>query len=78
VLAFFDDLMIPFDNNQAERDLRALKMQQKVSGCFRSDPGAQAFMRLRSYLATLRKQGHALLAALQTAFVGQPLYPEFA
>jgi transposase len=78
VPAFFDDLTIPFDNNQAERDLRALKMHQKVSGCFRSDPGATAFMRLGSYLATLRKQGHALLAALQTAFVGQPLHPEFA
>jgi transposase len=78
VLAFFDDLTMPFDNNQAERDLRALKRHQKVSGCFRSDPGATAFLRLRSSLATLRKQGHALVAALQTAFVGQPLHPEFA
>lgn len=75
VLAFLDDLTIPFDNNQAERDLRPLKMQQKVSGCFRSDPGADAFARLRSYFATLRKQGQALLPALQTVFAGQPLYP---
>lgn len=78
VLAFLDDLTIPFDNNQAERDLRGLKLQQKVSGCFRSDAGAEAFARLRGYLATLRKQGQALLAALQTAFAGQPLYPVFA
>lgn len=78
VLAFLDDLTIPFDNNQAERDLRGLKMQQKVSGCFRSDPGAEAFARLRGYLSTLRKQGLALLPALQTAFAGQPLYPAFA
>jgi transposase len=77
VLAFLDDLTIPFDNNQAERDLRGLKMQQKVSGCFRSDPGAAAFARLRGYLSTLRKQGRALLPALQTVFAGQPLYPEF-
>lgn len=78
VLAFLDDLTIPFDNNQAERDLRGLKVQQKISGCFRSDAGANAFACLRSYLATLRKQGQALLAALQTVFAGQPLYPAFA
>jgi transposase len=78
VLAFLDDLAIPFDNNQAERDLRGLKIQQKVSGCFRSDAGAEAFASLRGYLATLRKQGQALLAALETVFAGQPLYPAFA
>ncbi len=78
VLAFLDDLSIPFDNNQAERDLRTLKLHQKVSGCFRSDPGADAFARLRSYLATLRKQGQPLFAALQTVFAGRPLYPAFA
>ena len=78
VLAFLDDLTIPFDNNQAERDLRSFKVQQKISGCFRSDPGAVAYARIRGYLATLRKQGRALLAALETVFAGQPLTPEFA
>jgi hypothetical protein len=78
VLAFLDDLTIPFDNNQAERDLRTLKVHQKVSGCFRSEPGGQAFARLRSYLATLRRQGQALLTALRTVFAGQLLYPDFA
>jgi transposase len=78
VLAFLDDLTIPFDNNQAERDLRGLKMQQKVSGCFRSDRGADAYAMIRGYLATLRKQGQSLLAALNTVFVGQPLYPASA
>lgn len=78
VLAFLDDLAIPFDNNQAERDLRDLKVQQKVSGCFRSDWGADAYARIRGYLATLRKQGHALLAALDTLFAGCPLYPASA
>ncbi len=78
VLAFLDDLTIPFDNNQAERDLRLLKVQQKVSGCFRAPRGAAAFARLRSYLSTLRKQGVALLAALQTLFAGRPFSPAFA
>jgi transposase len=78
VLAFLDDFTIPFDNNQAERDLRMLKVQQKVSGCFRSDRGADAFACLRGYLSTLRKQGVALLAALETVVAGQPLYPDFA
>jgi transposase len=75
VLAFLDDLAIPFDNNQAERDLRMLKVQQKVSGSFRSDSGAAAFARIRGYLSTLSKQGHALLTALEALFDGQPLYP---
>jgi len=78
VLAFLDDLTIPFDNNQAERDLRMLKVQQKISGCFRSPTGAAAFARLRSYLSTLRKQGVELLAALETLFAGQPRSPAFA
>jgi transposase len=78
VLAFLDDFTIPFDNNQAERNLRLLKVQQKVSGSFRSDRGADAFACLRGYLSTLRKQGGALLAALETVIAGQPLYPAFA
>ncbi len=78
VLAFLDDLAIPFDNNQAERDLRGFKVHQKVSNGFRSDPGAEAFARIRGYLATLRKQGQALLAALETVVAGRPLYPAFA
>lgn len=78
IVAFLDDLTIPFDNNQAERDLRRLKVQQKVSGAFRADRGAEAFARIRGYLSTLAKQGGALLAALAMIFAGQPLYPEFA
>jgi transposase len=78
VLAFLDDLTLPFDNNQAERDLRTLKIQQKVSGYFRSTAGGDAFACLRSYLATLRMQGQALLAARHSVFAGKPLYPAFA
>jgi transposase len=78
VLAFLDDFTIPFDNNdnnQAEQDLRRLKVQQKIAGSFRADHGSEAFARIRGYLSSMRKQGVALLAALQTVFTGQPLYP---
>jgi transposase len=78
VLAFLDDLVIPFDNNQAERDLRMLKVQQKVSGCFRSTRGGTAFGRIRGYVSSLSKQGMKHLAALEFLFRGQPLYPSFA
>jgi transposase len=77
VLAFLTDLTVPFDNSQAERDLRMLKVQQKVSGCFRAPAGAVAFCRLRSYLSCLRKQGLNLLTALQQTFLGHPLLPAF-
>jgi len=78
VLAFLDDLTIPFDNNQAERDLRMLKVQQKISGGFRSASGADTFARLRGYVSTLRKQGRALLTALESLFTDELLYPTFA
>jgi transposase len=73
VLALLDDLRIPFTNNQAERDLRWAKVQQKISGTFRSATGATAFCRIRSYLSTMQKQGHSMLSALTAVFHGQPL-----
>jgi len=75
VLAFLHDLRVPFDNNQAERDLRMLKVQQKISGGFRTATGAAAFARLRGYVSTLRKQGLPVLAALESVFAGSPLMP---
>lgn len=77
VLCFLEDLRVDFDNNQAERDLRMVKVQQKVSGCFRAFAGAQAFARIRGYLSTLRKQELPLLSALEATLQGHPLLPSF-
>ncbi len=75
ILRFLHDFAVPFDNNQAESDLRMMKLRQKISGCFRTQDGAAMFCDLRSYLSTMRKQGVHLLTALRSTMVGSPLLP---
>ena len=74
-LAFMTDLTVPFDNNQAERDIRMTKVREKISGCFRTPTGAERFYRMRGYISTLRKQGMPILSALGQAIAGTPPLP---
>ena len=75
VLRFMEVASVPFTNNQSENDLRMTKVQQKISGCFRSMEGAKIFGRVRSYLSTCRKQGMTATEALTCLFQGK--HPPF-
>ena len=75
ILAFTRDSHIPFDNNLAERDLRMIKVKQKVSGCFRFPEGALMFARIRGYISTVKKQRCNVLEELANALKGCPFQP---
>lgn len=78
VLRFAHDFRVPFDNNQAERDLRMVKLQQKISGSWRTIEGAEGFLALRSYLSTAAKHGHDILDILARLAVRDPWLPSAA
>jgi len=75
VLRFMENPLAPFTNNQGERDLRMVKVQQKISGCFRSMSGAEIYCRIQSYLSTCRKNGVGVGEALERLFGGS--WPDF-
>jgi transposase len=74
-LRFGHDFRVPFDNNLVERDLRMVKLQQKISGCWRTTAGAERFLAIRSYLATARKHGKRPLEVLTELTAGRPWLP---
>ena len=73
VCLFAENFDVPFDNNQAERDLRMVKVKTKVSGCFRTETGAEDFLKIMSYIGTARKQGVNPFYAIMSALSGKPV-----
>lgn len=75
VLRFTIDFRVPFDNNQGERDIRMVKLQQKISGSWRTKTGADDFCAIRSYVSTMKKHGHDVFAGLRQLFEGNIWLP---
>lgn len=75
VLSFMCDFRIPFDNNKAERDVRMTKVQQKISGTFRSEQGAKTFCRIRGFISTIKKHSLSVMKGIEAALEGKPFLP---
>ena len=75
ILAFMHDFAVPFDNNQSDRDLRMMKLRQKISGTLRSFDALVDFCRIRGYVSTARKNGIDAQDALRRVFLGYPFMP---
>ena len=69
VCLFINNFNVPFDNNQAERDLRMIKVKTKVSGCFRTEEGARDYLKIMSYVGTAHKQGYNAYKAIKQSQV---------
>ena len=72
VCLFAHNFQVPFDNNQAERDVRMIKVKTKVSGCFRTEEGARDYLKIMSYIGTAHKQGYNAYEAIKNAISGNP------
>jgi transposase len=76
-LAFMYDLDVPFDNNLAERDIRMIKVQQKISGLFRTMTGAEQFCKIRSFISTVKKQEFNVIESIYQIMIGKQIYLDF-
>lgn len=73
VCLFMHNFIVPFDNNQAERDIRIIKVKTKVSGCFRTKDGARDYLKIMSYVGTARKHGYNAYEAIRSAISGHSI-----
>ena len=76
-LSFMYNFEIPFDNNQAERDVRMMKLKQKISGCFRTELGSEIFCRIRGFISSIKKQQFNILEQIYLALNETNFFPEF-